>query len=205
MSQTEGPQTESQWELPVLSDAQKNHLVNARACGLSFDEITSTFREVYPDYAPNIPDDVFEKYFRSRVKQYLNSSQSKGKYLLEAKQRGEIPVDVGAVPLVLPHVRLGCYQRLWEETQTRTLVRAVKTENSEILVYKDNTRDRIAILDSFRKEIQLLGIVPTYHSLSERKPLSDDELVKILEEDGDNKTLEDIWDEGDSDADTEQT
>lgn len=42
--------TNSQWRLPVLSDEQKDRLVDAWACGVSF--------AVFPDYVPNIPEDV---------------------------------------------------------------------------------------------------------------------------------------------------
>ena len=102
----------SQWQLPALSDAQKDFLVDARASGMSFDEITKHFREVYPDYATDIPTDVFPNLFSYRIKQILNCSQSSAKFFLEAKQLGETPINVEAVPLVMPHVRLLCYQRL---------------------------------------------------------------------------------------------
>lgn len=35
---------------PAFSEDQKTGLIHARACGMSFGEITSTFRQVYPNY-----------------------------------------------------------------------------------------------------------------------------------------------------------
>ena len=141
----------SQWRLPALSEEQKNYLVDARASGMSFDEITEHFREVYPDYATDIPKDVFPNLFKYRISQILNCSQSSAKFHLQAKQHGETPINIEAVPLVLPHVRLLCYQRLWDDTPVRTLQRVVQTADGEERVYKDNTRERLAILTEFRK------------------------------------------------------
>ncbi len=151
----------SQWRLPALSEEQKNYLVDARASGMSFDEITKHFREVYPDYATGIPTGVFPNLFKYRISQILNNSQSSAKFQLEAKQHGETSINVEAVPLVLPHVRLLCYQRLWDDTPVRTLQRVVKTADGEERVYRDNTRERLAILTEFRKELQLLELLPS--------------------------------------------
>ena len=152
--------THSQWRLPALSDAQKDDLINARACGLSFDEITSTFRDVFPDYAPDIPKDAFEKLFKYKLGRLLNHSQSNAKYILEAKRNGEIPINVKAIPIVMPHVRLQYYQQLRDETPTRTLQRVGQTADGEKKVYKANTRYRLAILREYRKELEVLGLLP---------------------------------------------
>ena len=122
--------THSQWRLPPLSDAQKDDLIDARL-RLSFDEITSTFRDVFPDYAPDIPEDAFEKLFKYKLGRLLNHSQSNAKYILESKGNGEIPINVEAIPIVMPYVRLQYYQQLWDETPTRTLQRVVQTADGK--------------------------------------------------------------------------
>lgn len=188
----------SQWQLPDLSEEQKNYVVDARASGMSFDEITQHFREVYPDYAPDIPEDVFVKSFGYRIKQMLNNSRSAAKAYLEAKQDGEIPINVEAVPLVQTHVRLLCYQRLWDETPPQMLQRVIETPDGNVeRIYKSNARERLAILAEFRKELQLLELLPTHHGTGtpgrHTGESSEPELV------GD----ENPWDK--SNADTEQT
>lgn len=171
--------THSQWRLPALSDSQKDEIINARACGLSFDEITSTFRDVFPDYAPDIPEDAFEKLFKYKLGRLLNHSQSNAKYILEAKRNGEIPINVEAIPIVMPHVRLQYYQQLWDETPTRTLQRVVQTADGEKKVYTDNTRDRLVILREYRKELEVLGLLPPQHKDSGSETPSDDEICVI--------------------------
>ena len=150
----------SQCQLPDFSDEQKNYVVDARASGMSFDEITKHFREVYPDYAMDVPEDVFAKHFGYRIKQILNNSRSSAKSHLEAKQDGQIPINLEAIPLAQTHIRLLCYQRLWDETPVRSLQRVIDTQNGEERVYKNNTRERLAILKEFRRELQLLGLIP---------------------------------------------
>lgn len=189
----------SQWRLPALSEEQKNYLVDARASGMSFDEITKHFREVYPDYATDIPTGVFPNLFKSRLQRILDHSQSSAKTFLEAKQSGEVPINIEAVPLVLPHVRLLCYQRLWDDTPVRTLQRVVQTADGEERVYKDNTRERLAILTEFRKELQLLDLLPSQHSAGSggSSAPSEPEVVELVP--GGSS----MWSK--PDADTEQT
>ena len=150
-------------QLPVLSDNQKAWLIDARANGLSFAEMAGHFRDVFPDYAEDldIPDDIFEKLFTFRVKQLLNNSQSSAKLYLDAKQNGELPINVEGIPLFIARIRLACYQRLWDETPARTLQRIIKRENGEeVEIWKDNTKERLSILSEVRKELQFLGIEP---------------------------------------------
>ncbi len=182
----------SQWKFPPLTDEMKNWIIDARAMGTPFEEITHHCRDMFPEYATDIPKDVFPQLFTYRLKRILNSSQSSAKFFLEAKQNGEIPINVEAVPLVIPHIRLLCYQQLWDETSPRTLQRVVKTADGEEKVYKDNTRERMAILAAFRKELEILGILKPR---DKSNPLSedDDEVVEIIEGGGN------LW----SDPDTE--
>ena len=186
----------SEWRLPVLSDEQKNWVVDARASGMSFEELTVHFREVYPSYATDIPKDVFPRLFTHRLKKILNSSNSSAKYYLEAKEQGEIPIDIEAVPLVVPHIRLLCFQRLWDETPTRTLQRVIQTKDGEVLIYKENTRERLAILTEFRKELELLDLLKTK---GKSDPLGGDgEDVKVVREGGS------LWEKKDASTDPEQ-
>ena len=147
------------YQLSPLSEEQKAWVIDTRASGMSFEEIADHFREVFPDYGKDIPSDVFPNLFVHRLKKILDSSQSSAKFYLEGKQRGETPINVEVLPLVMPHIRLLCYQRLWDETPARTLQRVIDTADGEVKVYKENTRERLAILTEFRKELQTLGIL----------------------------------------------
>ena len=151
--------TNSSWELPKLSDEQKTWLIDARAIGMTYEEIPTHFREKYPTYADEIPDDVFPGLFKTRIKKMLNTSINAAKQLVDAKKVGELPVDPGVIPLVDDVVRLLAFQRLWDETPPQTLVRVIETEDGEERLYKSNTRERLAILAEVRKELQILGIL----------------------------------------------
>ncbi len=185
----------SEWRLPVLSDEQKNWVVDARASGMSFEELTVHFQEVYPSYATDIPKAIFPPLFTHRLKKMLNSSDSSAKYYLDAKNQGEIPINIEAVPLVVSHVRLLCYQRLWDETPARTLQRVIETQDGEERIYKENTRERLAILTEFRKELEMLDLL-------KKKDKSDTvgedgEEVKVVREGGS------LWEAKDASTDPE--
>ena len=184
----------SEWRLPALSDEHKDWIINARAVGMSYEEITVHFQEVYPDYATDIPSDVFPPLFTHRIKVMLDSSQSSAKHFLDAKKNGEIPIAIEAIPLTIPHIRLICYQRLWDETPARTLQRVVETADGEVKVYKENTRERLAILTEFRKELELLGMGSENNTPFGDPARTDD--IKLVKNSG-------LWES--KDADTTET
>ncbi len=186
----------SQWRLPALSDEQKHWLVDARASGMDYAKITDHFREVFPGYAPDIPSDVFPGLFTYRLKRILDGSQSGWKALLAAKQRGELPINVGVVPIANPQVRQTYYQQIWDETPAQSLHRVVETEDGVKEFYKENTRERLAILAQSCTEFGLKA------DNSEENPLAEEaeEVIELIDSAG-------IWkkptDKEPTDADTE--
>ena len=126
----------------------------------------------------------------------LNSSHSSAKYYLDAKNQGDIPINIEAVPLVVSHVRLLCYQRLWDETPARTLQRVIETQDGEERIYKENTRERLAILTEFRKELEMLDVLK---KTDKSDTVGEDgEEVKVVREGGS------LWETKDASTDPEQ-
>ena len=179
------------YRLTPLSDEQKHWAIDARAAGMSFEEIADHFREVYPDYGSDIPSDVFPHLFTHRLKRMLNTSSASAKQYLETKKLGDTPINIEALPLVVPHVRLLAYQRLWDETPARTLQRVVDTAEGEVRVYKENTRERLAILTEFRKELEILGIVENRSGKKVSNLADSEDVVEVIES-GDLWGTEDV-------------
>lgn len=105
-------------QLPMLSDEQYDWAVDARACGMEFNEIASKFIDMFPDYgAPsNISSEDLVLRLETRIKDRLkDSSVASAKYYLEAKQRGELPINIEALPLVQPHIQILYMQRLLDD------------------------------------------------------------------------------------------
>ena len=188
----------SQWRLPTLSDAQKSWLIDARASGMSFDEMTEHFRDVFPEYAPDIPADVFLEIFGYRIKQILNCSRSSAKMFLEAKKLGEFPINVEAIPVVQPHVRFLYYQRLWKIAEmflNKDVERFKAGEEVAFRDCKDAFQELRYLLFGVEKLCKELGIEPEetlmYHSA--------EQLVELIDE---NEDVKEMW--GNLNANTEQ-
>lgn len=148
----------SEWKLPALSDEQKDWVIDARACDMTFAEIAGHFQAMYPDYAPDIPEEVLVPLLSERLGQIINASAASAKYFIDAKRNGETPTNIEAIPLTRPHVRLLYLQRLWENTPDRSIQKCIEYAGEEIPVYRYNIKDKLSILAAIRREIEELGI-----------------------------------------------
>ena len=156
----------SQWRLPALDDKQKEWVIDARALGMSYDEITAHFQEMFSEFVAeaNIPEDIFPKLFTYRTKHMLYSESSSASCVLEAKQFGEIPINTNAIPLVNPHIRLMAYQRMFDELPLREVVREAEVEGEVVPVYSNNAPVKLSILKEIEKLLERYGLSPTLKS-----------------------------------------
>ena len=114
---------------------------------------------MYPGYAPEIPEDKLVPLLTHRLGQMINASPGSAKYYLATKQNGEVPTNFEAIPIAQPHVRLKLYQELWDATPARSVKGYAKCgEDEQVPIYRENTRERLAILSEVRKELARIGI-----------------------------------------------
>lgn len=162
--------------LPKLSDTQKLWIIEMRAMGMAYEEIAGSFREVYTDYVPDIPQETFIPAFGDRIRSYINCSQPSAKAYIDAKSAGELPINIEALPMCFAHVRIMRLSRLLDKIPEE----------------KEYARDFAVIFKLLDKQLERLGI----HIANESNIFLGD-AVKGME------LIDPPW--GTSDVDKEQT
>ena len=144
-----GFEMEAPMTVPRFDGEHKKWIIDCLIDSVPYQSMSKVFRVIFPNFAPNVPDEKFYRVVKNRFRDYRH------KYKDEIdKGRSEGSDGIGHIPMTKQRARLEQAQLALEEWEPRSLVRIYETKNGEVYkIYKDNTKQLIVLLRYVREEV----------------------------------------------------
>ena len=144
-----GFEMEAPVTVPRFNREHKKWIIDCLIDSVPYQSMSKVFRVIFPNFAPNVPDEKFHHIVKNRFRDYRH------KYKDEIdKGRNEVSDGIGHIPVTKQRVRLEYAQLIAEEWHPKSLIKVIETKDGQIHhIYKDNSKELIALFRFVREEL----------------------------------------------------